>query len=228
MHGFLWPRGDGTNRRRNGSWALVCAAALGVMVLAACGSVHATVSPAASGHTSSVPPVSSAPPGAGSSQSAPLCREAATVTRLEVVRNHGYKVPELEPAFPTMVTVTNPALLRDVIRALCALPVLPPGVYHCPAMLLGTAYTLRFSVGSRPLPLVTIDETGCETVTGVGPVRRVTSEGFWQVLSKAIGSGTRSGPGCRPPSTRTTKTYACPEVARPGAGVVAPAAAAAS
>lgn len=228
MHGFLWPRGDGTNRRRNGSWALVCAAALGVMVLAACGSVHATGSPVASGHTSTVTPDSSAPPRAGSSPSAALCRETATVTRLEVVRNRGFKVPELEPAFPSMVTVTNPALLRDVIRALCALPVLPPGVYHCPAMLLGTAYTLRFSVGSRPLPLVTIDETGCETVTGVGPVRRVTSEGFWQVLSKAIGSGTRSGPGCRPPSARTTKAYACPEVARPGAGTAALAAAAAS
>jgi hypothetical protein len=111
-------------------------------------------------------------------------------------------VPELEPAFPNQVTVTNPALVRAVIRALCALPVVPPGVYHCPALLLGTAYTLRFSVGSRPLPLVTINPTGCETVTGVGPVRWVaTSPGFWRVLSRAIGvrmppvfTGNRPGP----------------------------------
>lgn len=186
-YGSLWPRGNAANsRRRNGSRALVCAAALGVMVLAACGSVRAGGSPAGSGQASPVTKNSPAPAGARVPQPA-LCREAAAVTRLEVVRNHGFKVPELEPAFPNMVTVTNRALIRDVIRALCALPVSPPGVYHCPALLLGTAYTLRFSVGSRPLPLVTIDSTGCEAVTGVGPGRRVTSEGFWRVLSRAIG-----------------------------------------
>ena len=186
-YGSLRPRGNGTiSRRRNGSWALVCAAALGVMVLAACGSVRAPGSPAGSGHTSRVTRDSPAPAAAGFSRPA-LCREAAAVTRLEVVRNHGFKVPELEPAFPNPVTVTNPALIRDVIRALCALPVTPPGVYHCPALLLGTVYTLRFSVGSRPLPLVTIDSTGCEAVTGVGPDRRVTSAGFWRVLSRALG-----------------------------------------
>jgi hypothetical protein len=187
MHGSLWPRGNSAiSKRRNGSWAPVCAAALGVMALAACGSVRATGSPAGSGHTSPVTRVSPAPASARSPQPA-LCRQAAAVTRLEVVRSHGFKVPELEPAFPNMVTVTNRVLIRDVIRALCALPVTPRGVYHCPALLLGTTYTLRFSVGSRPLPLVTIDSTGCEAVTGVGPDRRVTSEGFWRVLSRALG-----------------------------------------
>jgi hypothetical protein len=187
MHGSLWPRGNSAiSKRRHGSWAPVCGAALGVMVLAACGSVRAAGSPAVSGHTSPVTQHSPAPASARFLQPA-LCREAAAVTRLEVVRSHGFKVPELEPAFPNMVTVTNRALIRDVIRALCALPVTPPGVYHCPALLLGTAYTLRFSVGSRPLPLVTIDSTGCQAVTGVGPDRRVTSERFWRVLSRALG-----------------------------------------
>jgi hypothetical protein len=187
MHGSLWPRGNSAiSKRRHGSWAPVCGAALGVMVLAACGSVRAAGSPAGSGHTSPVAQQSPAPASARFPQPA-LCREAAAVTRLEVVRSHGFKVPELEPAFPNMVTVTNRALIRDVIRALCALPVTPPGVYHCPALLLGTAYTLRFSVGSRPLPLVTIDSTGCQAVTGVGPDRRVTSKRFWRVLSRALG-----------------------------------------
>src|SRR5689334_3479317 len=109
MHGSLWPRGNGTNRkRRNGSWAPVCAAALGVMALAACGSVHAAGSPAGSGHTSPVAQRSPAPASARFPEPA-LCREAAAVTRLEVVRSHGFKVPELEPAFPNMVTVTNRA-----------------------------------------------------------------------------------------------------------------------
>jgi hypothetical protein len=156
------------------------------MVLAACGSVPAASSPAGSGHTSPVAKHSPAPVSARFPRPA-LCREAAAVTRLEVVRSHGFKVRELQPAFPSMVTVTNQALIRDVIRALCALPVTPPGVYHCPALLLGTAYSLRFLVGSRPLPLVTIDSTGCEAVTGVGPARRVTSAGFWQVLSAVLG-----------------------------------------
>lgn len=187
MHGSLWPRGNGTNsKRRNGSWAPACAAALGVLALAACGSVRSTGSPAGSGHTSQVARHSPGPASARFPQPA-LCREAAAVTRLEVVRSHGFKVPELEPALPNMVTVTNRALIRDVIQALCALPATPPGVYHCPELLLGTAYTLSFSVGSRPLPLVTIDSTGCEAVTGVGPDRRVTLEGFWQVLSRALG-----------------------------------------
>jgi hypothetical protein len=187
MHGSPRPRGNGTNsKRRNGSWVLVCAAVLGVMVLAACGSVRASGSAAGSGQVSGVAPKASAPASARFPQPA-LCREAAAVTSLEVVRNHGFKVPELEPAFPNMITVTNQALIRGLIRALCALPVFPRGVYHCPALLLGTAYTLRFSVGSRPLPLVTIDSTGCEAVTGVGPERRVTSEGFWRVLSTVIG-----------------------------------------
>jgi|SRR5579864_2546718 hypothetical protein len=187
MHGSLWPRGNAAiNRRGNGSRALVCAAALGVMVLAACGSVRATGSSAGPAHVSGTKPQAVAPASDRFPQPA-LCRDATAVTRLEVVRNHGFKVPELEPAFPSMVTVTNPALIRDVIRALCALPVTPPGVSHCPALLLGTAYTLRFSVGSRPLPLVTIDSTGCEAVTGVGPDRRVTSAGFWRVLSRALG-----------------------------------------
>jgi hypothetical protein len=187
MHGSLWPGGNSAiSKGRHGSWALGCAAALGVMALAACGSVRAVGSSAGSGHTSPVAQHSPAPASARFPQPA-LCREAAAVTRLEVVRSHGFKVPELEPAFPNMVTVTNRALIRNVIRALCALPVTPPGVYHCPALLLGTAYTLRFSVGSRPLPLVTIDSTGCQAVTGVGPDRRVTSEGFWRVLSAALG-----------------------------------------
>jgi hypothetical protein len=187
MHGSLWPRGNAAiSRRRNGIWALVCAAVLSVMVLAACGSVRASGSAAGSGQTPTVKGDSPAPASASFPQPA-LCRAEAAVTRLEVVRSHGFKVNELEPAFPSMVTVTNRALIREVIRALCALPVFPPGVYHCPALLLGTAYTLRFSVGSRPLPLVTIDSTGCEAVTGVGPQRHVTSNGFWRVLSGAIG-----------------------------------------
>ncbi len=237
MNGSLWPYGNGGHKRQNGGrGALLCAAAaLGAVALAACGSVPASgsgpgsgsgqASPAASAGNSGSP--TSAGARADSSQPA-LCRDAATVTTLEIVRPHGTRVPELLPAFPSQVTVTNPALVRSVARALCALPDMPRGVLNCPAQLLGTAYTLHFTSGGRPLRLVTIDATGCETVTGVGAVRRVTSSGFWRVLAKAIGvrppgppvAGGDPGSACPPPSTHVTKIDGCPGVARPG-GVVA-------
>jgi hypothetical protein len=143
-------------------------------------------------------------------------------------------VPELQTAFPNQVTVTDPALVRAVARALCGLPDMPPGLIHCPALLLGTAFTLQFSVDGRPLPLVTINATGCEAVTGVGPVRRATSPGFWRVLGRAAGGksplvfgGDHPGSPCQPPSTQITKINGCPGVARPGTGAAGPAGAAA-
>jgi hypothetical protein len=215
-------------------------AALGLLALAACGSVPASGPGDGPGHAS--PGASDSSAGGGPTRlpiplhSQPaLCRDAATVTRLVVNRNHGFRVPELEPAFPIQVTVTDPAMVRAVARALCGLPDEPRGVYRCPALLLGTAYTLHFSVGGRPLPLVTIDSTGCETVTGVGPVRRATSREFWQVLSRAIRvkvppvfGGDNLGSGCQPPSTHMTRIEGCPGVARPGAEVAARAGAASS
>jgi hypothetical protein len=125
--------------------------------------------------------------------------------------------------------------VRAVARALCGLPDMPRSLIHCPALLLGTAFTLHFSVDGGPLPLVTINATGCEAVTGVGPVRRVTSQGFWRVLAEAVGGksppvfgGDHPGPTCQPRSTQITRINGCPGVARPGTGVVGPAGAVAS
>lgn len=229
MNGLFWPHGQGGNRRRNGSgWALLgVVAVLGAVALAACGSVAAPGSAAGSGHHTSAG--SPATADVGTAEPA-LCRDTATLTSLVITRNHGYRVPELLPGFPNQVTVTNPALIRAVARGLCALPDVPRGVYNCPALLLGTAYTLHFAVGGRSLPLVTVNTTGCLTVIGVGPARRVSSPGFWQVLSRAIGvkmppvyGGAVPGSPCQPVSTGVTKINDCPAVARPGTGVVAPA-----
>ncbi len=240
MNGSFWRHVSGGNKRRNGGTrALRCVAALGAVALAACGSIQASGSGAGPGPTSTAAAGASSSPGparggARSSQPA-LCRDAATVTRLEIVRNHGIRVPELQPAFPNQVTVTDPALVRAVARALCGLPDMPRGLIHCPALLSGTAFTLHFSVDGRPLPLVTINATGCETVTGVGPVRWATSPGFWRVLAKAAGGksppvfgGDHPGSTCQPPSTQITKINGCPGVARPGTGVAGPVGAAES
>jgi len=244
MNGSFWPHRNGGNKRHNGGRrAIGSAAALGRVVigtvilatvaLAACGSVAASGSGAGSGHASPAASAgtsgSPAAAGGGVGSSLPaLCRDAATLSRLEIVRNHGTRVPELQPGFPSQITVTDPARVRAVARALCGLPEMPRGLLHCPALLLGTAYTLHFTAAGRLLPLVTINSTGCEAVTGVGPVRRATSPGFWRVLAGAIGvnppgppvfGGENPGSACPPPSLHVTKIDGCPGLARPGAGV---------
>lgn len=233
MTGSFWPHGPGGIKRCNGTrWALLTAVAVaGAVAVAACGSVPAPGSAPASGHDATAGTHEAA---GGTAQPA-LCRDTSALTSLVVTRNHGYKVPELLPGFPSQVTVTNPALIQAVARALCALPDMPSGVFNCPALLLGTAYTLHFAMGARSLPLVLVNSTGCETVTGVGPVRKVSSPGFWQVLSRALGvkmppvyGGNVPGEPCQPPSTGTVKINDCPGVARPGTGVVAPAGSTAS
>ena len=237
MNGSFWPHGRGRISRYNGTrWAwLAAVAVLGAVTLAACGSVPAPGSAPASGHDATAGTHEAA---SGTAQPA-LCRDTSTLTSLVVTRTHGYKVPELLPAFPSQIAVTNPALIQAVARALCALPVMPRGVFFCPALLLGTSYTLHFAADGRSLPLVIVNPTGCETVTGVGPVRRVSSPGFWAVLSRALGVKTPPVYGgnvpvepCQPPSTGTgtgtVKINDCPGVARPGTGVVAPAGSAAS
>jgi hypothetical protein len=86
------------------------------------------------------------------------------------------------------VAAANAAAARAVARAVCALPGMPRGVVNCPALLLGTSYELTFSARGLELPAVTIQASGCETVTGAGPVRLATdAAGFWQVLGWAMG-----------------------------------------
>jgi len=206
------PRVTGHPAVRRSGLALLCAAiVLGPILLAACGSDHASASGAAapaapasappvSALSVSAPPVSalsaSAPPGSGSSPtatgSAPssqaaLCRGSEAVTGLDIVRDHGPRVPQQpQIAFPNQVTVSSPDSARSVARAVCALPSMPHGVINCPALFPWTTYQLRFTVDGRPLPAVTIEATGCEAVTGAGPVRRAdTSPGFWRVLAMA-------------------------------------------
>jgi hypothetical protein len=193
-----------------------------VLLLVACGSVAASGSGAASGG----PAGSSASPSAAApAAQATLCQEAGTVSSMEIERSQGARIPqEMQNAMPDRVTVSNPARARAVARALCALPKMPSGPLHCPALFIGTTYHLIFTADGTQLPTVTIQATGCQTVTGVGPVRRAsTSPGFWRVLDLAAGQPDRgplifSGGGatCQPASTQTGQRSGCPGVAQPG------------
>jgi hypothetical protein len=218
---------------------LGAAAALASITLAACGSSQvpgaasgASASPTVAATVAGSSPAASpgaASPGPIATQVA-LCRDTASVTGLKIVRNQVVRVPVLQVAFPDQVTVASPARARAVARALCALPPMPRGVFHCPALLIGTTYQLRFTAGGRRLPPVTIEATGCEVVTGVGQTRWVTtSPGFWRVLGTAahlrppgrsVFSGdSHRGPICDP--IPREQANGCPALVQPG-GVAVP------
>jgi hypothetical protein len=213
---------------------LCAAAAVASIVLAACGSSQ--VPGAASGASPSPSPTPSptvattvggssatASPSATAMQVA-LCQRTASVTGLVIVRNDVVRVPVLQIAFPNQVTVASPARARAVARALCALPLMPHGIFSCPNLAVGTTYQLRFTADGRRLPAVTIEATGCEVVTGVGSARWVsTSPGFWRVLATAahltppdrsVFSGdSHPGPSCD--SSRPDQASDCPALIQP-------------
>jgi hypothetical protein len=220
--------------------ALCAAAVLVPVMLAACGSTTGSAPGAASGGSS---PSASASPSAAASPSpspasssalatqAALCRHTSAVTGLVIVREGILRVPQVQTAFPHQVAVATAARAREVARALCALPRKPSGVIYCPALLSGTTYQLRFTADGRQLPAVTIESTGCEIVTGVGPDRWAsTSPGFWRVLATAanlsppgrtVFSGDSQGATCQPSSAQPDQHSGCPGTLQPG-GVAVP------
>jgi hypothetical protein len=207
--------------RRRAAWARawLCAAvaALAAIVLAGCGSLPASSTGAASAPLPKASPSPSVSPGAAATQTA-LCRHTATVTGLEIMRNHVMHVPQLQIGFPEQVVVVSSAHARAVARAICGLPSLPRGVLNCPNLTVGTTYLLRFTADGRRLPAISIEATGCEVITGVGPARwAVKTPGFWRTLAtaanlsppgRAVFSGDLTS-SCQPASSRTDQ-YGCP------------------
>jgi hypothetical protein len=206
---------------RRAAVALVPAAA-GLVLLAACGTTPAPGTAGAAPAGASGSPAA-ATTGSGTAQVA-LCRDAAAVTGLRIVRLDGIRVPEAQPAFPSRATVISPAHARAVARALCALPATPHGIFNCPALFPGTSYQLHFTADGQALPVVTIQATGCETVTGAGQPRRAISAGFWRVLATAaglspLGLPAFTAPDCQPHGY-PTKVNGCPALSQPAGGLV--------
>lgn len=209
------------------SLGLLCAALiLGPVMLVACGSVAA---PGSAGAANGSPAAGDAGGAAAPGQAVParlvLCSDPAAADRVVISRSatvHAIQ-PERNLA-PGQATVAAAARVRALAKALCALPRMPKGPVECPALFAGT-YRLRFTVAGRVLPVVTIQETGCQTVTGLGPVRTVSrSPAFWTVLAAAVGPSSPvrpfplpSGPAilsCSSRSTRLGRTH-CPVQVRP-------------
>jgi hypothetical protein len=163
-------------------WVAVAAAGLALagLALAACGSQQAATTSSATQATSPAATRSPAQPGRT------LCSDVPALTRLVVTRVVELPQNHLHFAVPAGVTISDPATVRDVARAVCGLPVMPHGVMSCPADW-GVTYRLSFAAGRGGFPVVTAAAGGCGWVSGAGPVRRAASTGFWTELARALG-----------------------------------------
>jgi hypothetical protein len=161
----------------------VLGGSIAVLGLAACGS-------ATSGGTG--------PPAAAPSAGAPLCAGTAHVDQV-VMRLTAARSEEILPRTRTITAAPRAAALA---AALCALPRMPGGL-RCPAAL-GGALRLEFAAGGRSYPPVLIRDSGCASVTGVGPVRQwAWSSRPGRLLSEAVGGYGRLVAGTHPSSVPT-------------------------
>jgi hypothetical protein len=116
-----------------------------------------------------------------------------------IITRTGFAVPVLpsDPrisAYVTSGTPPSPGLLvkgagpaRALAKALCGLPTMTGGILHCPKMG-ATSVRLSFTAGSRVLPVVIVQPSGCLTVTGAGPVRSAArSSAFLKLLTSMAG-----------------------------------------
>jgi hypothetical protein len=168
--------------RRTGPWrALATPRAVAVLACAAlmgCGSVAVGVAVAKDAGIAR-------PRAVQALADSKVCAHAQDVDRLTIGRVDAYPQNHVHFTFPAQIIVTGAGRSQAVARALCALPAMPAGTFGCPADW-GIDYRLVFTDGDSELAPVTLDATGCEQVTGLGPVRwTALSPGFWGVLATA-------------------------------------------
>jgi hypothetical protein len=158
-----------------------------LMGLAACGSVSA----GGAGHPASASASSSKAPAAatGTPVGGSLCADGRSADRVVVSRT----------ASARSVTLTGATQVQAVVAALCALPPVPAG-QHCAAASAGSV-RLVFAAGPRSFPPVTVRESGCRSVTGMGATRSWSgSSQFGALLDEAAGGLGRLVPGTHPSS----------------------------
>jgi hypothetical protein len=110
-----------------------------------------------------------------------LCAVRASIQSAAVLRSSSLGGRSF--TFPAHVSIPSKLRARAIASAVCGLPPFPSRP-RCPADY-GVRYLVRFS---GPNLRVSIDPSGCETVTGAGAVRWVaTSPGFWRTLGHEMG-----------------------------------------
>ena len=164
-------------------------AAMALIGLAACGSATTGgAAPPASTRGSSQQPVTGASTPTGGS----LCSDGQTADRVVVSGS----------AAPRQVTLHGAPQVQAMVAALCALPAMPPG-QHCPAAS-ADSVRLVFKAGEQSFPPVSVQESGCYGVTGLGATRSWSpSSAFGRMLSEAVGGVGRLVPGTHPSSVPT-------------------------
>jgi hypothetical protein len=169
----------------------VLIAAVALIGLAACGSATAggaAPSASVSARGSSQQPAAGARTPAGGS----LCSDGQAADRVVVSGS----------AAPRQVTLHGATQVQAMVAALCALPAMPSGLY-CPAASSGSV-RLVFVAGEQSFPPVSLQESGCHGVTGLGPTRSWSpSSEFGRMLSEAVGGVGRLVPGTHPSSVPT-------------------------
>lgn len=181
MHGQI------TTRRLAG-----LGASIAVLGVAACGSATSsgTGAMAGAGHTQGT--------ATGTSAGVPLC--AATTKVDQVVMR--LTTPQHAEILPRAMTITATSRAEALAAALCALPRMPRGL-RCPAAL-GGVLRLEFTAEGRRYQPVLIRDSGCASVTGVGPVRQwAWSSRPGRLLNEAAGGYGRLVPGTHPSSVPT-------------------------
>jgi hypothetical protein len=164
--------------------------------LAACGGAvpGSAGSPVSAG--TSHPPTSAA--AVSASAGVPLCAAAQSVDRVVA----GPTSSHFREVLPRAITISDAPRVRALAAALCALPPMPSAV-RCPAATGGTV-RLVFAAGGQDFRPVVIGESGCRTVSGVGPARWWSrTPQFGQLLTQTVGGRGRLNPGTHPSSVPT-------------------------
>ena len=143
---------------------------------------------ASTGASSSGAPAAAAGAPAGGS----LCAAGRSADRVVLSRT----APQRQ------VTLSGATQVQAMVAALCALPALPPG-QDCPASSAGSV-RLVFAAGEQNFPPVSVQESGCRGVTGVGATRSWSaSSAFGRLLSEAVGGVGKLVPDTHPSSVPT-------------------------
>jgi len=167
-----------------------------VMGVAACGSISAgnaghPASASASASSSGVPAAAAGTSAgaAGTAGGGSLCADGQRADRVVVSRT----------ASPRQVTLTGTTQVQAMAAALCALPPMPAG-QHCAATSAGSI-RLVFAAGQHSFPPVTLQESGCRSVTGMGATRSWSGSSLLGLLlNEAVGGLGRLVPGTHPSS----------------------------
>jgi hypothetical protein len=131
-----------------------------------------------------------------------LCHLVPHLAHLTVRRVEDLPQNRLRFTIPAVTDVDDAGQVQAVAQVVCGLPVMPDGVYHCPADL-GVTQHLTFATTTQTLPTVVVTAGGCQTVTGLGPVRW-SADPLWPALRSALhvpGSLSAAFFGVLPPTT---------------------------